>query len=143
MKGTYECLIEMYDDKFILDKKPVAIQFVPEFVSKFYEKDWNKYEEFMKKAVIQVRYQELQEYRLELNKQYQRMLKDILSTYIPYMIHLRSFRDMAKEDTFKIGFGEYECKGEILYETGKENFEKKETSSDETENVSFADYVEK
>lgn len=142
VKGSYECLIEMYDEEFLLDKKPVSIQFVPKFVSKFYEQDWKKYEEFMNKAVIQVRYHELQEYRLELTNQYQKILREIFATYIPYIIHLRSYRNMAKEDTLKIGFGEYGSQGVILYETGKEELEKREEASNDVGKESSLDYVE-
>lgn len=118
--GTFEIQLEAFDEKFYLDESPITGKVKSYILEKYWNTDWNDFYIFMQKKIIRLQYSDIYPYRKLFITKYNKLIRTFLLQFIPIIIFLEKFQKIKKSDDFRILYGEYRSKCEVLYEVDKD-----------------------
>lgn len=118
--GTFEIQLEAFDEKFYLDESPITGKVKSYILEKYWNTDWNNFYTFMQKKIIRLQYSDIYPYRKLFITKYNKLIRTFLLQFIPIIIFLEKFQKIKKSDDFRILYGEYRSKCEVLYEVDKD-----------------------
>lgn len=117
---TYELQIEVFDERLYFDKNPVIGKTESYILKKYFNKEWKQYIDFMKKDILQLKLQEIYPFRKIFICKYERLIKEILSQYLPYILKLKTYSEIQRSEDINIIYGEYYTSGIRLNEVGED-----------------------
>lgn len=117
---TFEIQLEAFDEKFYLDESPITGEVKSNILEKYWNTDWNNFYTFMQKKIIRLQYSDIYPYRKLFITKYKKLIRTFLLQFIPIIIFLEKFQKIKKADDFRILYGEYRSKCEVLYEVNKD-----------------------
>jgi len=120
LKEDYTLQVELYDEDYLFDKKPVEGHVDCSHILKYYGEEWKHYTDYMQRNVIQVKYTEMLKYRKTMQYKYKKMVYETIKCYLPSVMKLKSFTEMRKCEGYCITFGEYYSEAECLYPEKKD-----------------------
>lgn len=120
IKNKAEVLISLYDEKGFFDKVIIEDTYSNGFINDILYEDIENFNKYINSKVIRISYSEKYRYICKLMNKYRELYRGIFKTFINMVVMLETFSKIKLNKDFKITFGEFYCKGIVIYENGKE-----------------------
>lgn len=112
---THEYRMSLYDTLHLIDPAPVSVRIGFPFIYQYFEEDIEHLTQIVKKKMQRIYSHEVTAIREYYNKYYIGIVNKYIKDTLPELMELETFQNMKKTDEFRVSFGEYMGRQEVLW----------------------------
>lgn len=112
---TYEYRMSLYNSLHIIDPEPASIRFCFDFIYQYFEEDMDYLIQIVEKKMQRIYSHEVMAIRKYFNKYYIGIVNKYIKDTLPELMKMEAFQNIKKTDDFRIFFGEYMGRQEVLW----------------------------
>lgn len=116
INNKVEVLINLYDENGFKDNVIIEDTYSNSFINDVLKNDIENFKKYIRTKIIRVAYSESYKYTYKIMNKYRELYKGIFTAFINNIVMLETFSKIKINEDFKITFGEFYCKGIVIYE---------------------------
>lgn len=106
----------LYDGLYYLDQEPVWVDVDTRFVYQFFQEDIQEFKQKLERTYKHIYPNDAMRIKELCNFYYIGLMKVCVESVLPGFLKTKAYTELRKAESFKILFGEYMGKAEVIYE---------------------------